>query len=354
MNIGIFSPYLSTLTGGEKYIFTAASCLSKEHKVTIFWDDPLILEKASEKFNLDLTNVTLSPNIFDNRISFLRRIFKTFSFDRILYLSDGSIPLVGCRLLIHFQFPVESINTNSFIFLFKKSRINKIICNSYYTKTFIDKKFNLKSFVLYPPATTSKSLINAKDRLILTVGRFSVLSNGTDFKKLAMLAETFKKFQKKRLKGWSLAIVTSVRGEDAKEFEKFEQGIKSSYIKIYKNTSHDQIDELYKKAKIYWHATGYGEDLQKNPELAEHFGISTVEAMSNGAIPVVFNAGGQQEIVKNKDNGYLWETQEEIISHTHKIAVDEKLYDVLKEKAVESANRFTKERFCEELNHLIW
>jgi len=281
MNIGIYSPYLETLTGGEKYIFTATSCLSKEHKVTVFWDDPAILEKASKKFNLDLKNVTVSPNVFKKEYGFLKRILHTVKYDRILFLSDGSIPVVGAKkLLIHFQFPVEWVNTNSFVFLFKKSRIAKIICNSRFTKNFIDKKFKVNSFVLYPPATTNEGEIPQKENSILTVGRFSVLPNGSDFKKLEFLISSFKKFQKKRLKGWKFNIVTSVLPTDMEKFAELEKKVKSTHINIYKNATFEEIVSLYKKSKIYWHASGYSENLEKHPDRAEHFGISTVEAMS--------------------------------------------------------------------------
>lgn len=355
MNIGIYSPYLDTLTGGEKYIFTAASCLSKEHKVTVFWDDESIIERASAKFNLDLSNVSVSPNLFSKNIGFFKRFSATLKYDRIFFLSDGSIPFVGAKkLLIHFQFPVEWVNTNSFWFLFKKSRISKFICNSRFTKKYIDRKFNVDSFVLYPPATNNEDKIPEKENLILTVGRFSVLPNGTDFKKLEFLAKAFKKFQKKRLKGWSLAIVTSVPPELNDTFSELEKKIKSTHIKIYKNASFDEIVSLYSKAKIYWHASGYKEDLDKYPERAEHFGISTVEAMSYGQVPIVINAGGQPEIVIDCDNGFLWNTEEELISATHKVAIDKDLMKKISERAHQTSHNFSKNRFCEELNHLIW
>lgn len=355
MNIGIYSPYLDTLTGGEKYIFTAASCLSKEHSVTIFWDDPSIVEKASEKFALDLEKVRVVPNIFNSSTGLFHRIIKTFNYDRIFYLSDGSIPLVGARkLLVHFQFPVEWVNTNSFPFLFKKSRISRIICNSHFTKSFIDRKFNVNSDVLYPPVSTSTSTQEKKDNLILTVGRFSTISNGTDFKKLGMLVSAFKKFKKKRLKGWKMAVVTSVMPDQEDEFKEFESSIKSQHITIYKNARYEQIIKLYSSAKIYWHAAGFKENLNIHPERAEHFGISTAEAMSYGAVPVVINAGGQPEIVRDTDNGFLWETEEELLEKTHKLAVDRELFNAVSVRAVESSQRFTEERFCEELNHIIW
>lgn len=355
MNIGIYSPYLDTLTGGEKYILTAASSLSREHKVTIFWDDPTITDKASKKFNLELNNVQVSPNIFSAKTGFIRRYIQTLKYDRILFLSDGSIPFVGAKkLLIHFQFPVEWVNTNSFLFLFKKSRISKIICNSYFTKQFIDKKFGVNSFLLYPPATTASSAKHKKDNIILTVGRFSMLKNGTDFKKLGIMVKSFKKFQKKRLKGWKMAIVTSVRPDLENEFKAFENSIKSSHITVYKNASFNETEEMYSKSKIYWHAAGFGEDLERHPERAEHFGISTVEAMSYGCVPIVINAGGQKEIVKDGDNGFLWDTEEELVEKTHKVAVDKDLLMKVGERAIESSERFSNERFSEELNHLIW
>ncbi len=354
MRIGIYSPYLQTLTGGEKYVFTAASCLSKEHDVVVFWDDKEILARASKQFNLDLENVKVVDDIFSHSYPPAKRFLSSTKYDRIFFLSDGSIPFIYCKLIVHFQFPVEWVDTNSFLFMLKNSRISKVVCNSYFTKRYIDKKFGKDSFILYPPASTNSEPLGEKENLILTVGRFSILPNGTDFKKLAFLAESFKKFQRKRLKGWRMAIVTSVKGEDEDRFNKFQSEIKNSKITIYKNASHEQIISLYKKAKIYWHASGFGEDLLKFPERAEHFGISTVEAMSYGAVPVVVDAGGQPEIVKENENGYLWKSEDELIKKTHKLAVNKDLFANLQEEGVETSKRFGKERFCEELNHLIW
>ena len=36
MRIGIFDPYLDTLSGGEKYMLSIASCLVQEYEVFIF------------------------------------------------------------------------------------------------------------------------------------------------------------------------------------------------------------------------------------------------------------------------------------------------------------------------------
>lgn len=354
MKIGIYTPYLKTLTGGEKYILSIASCLAKNNSVDIFWDDTEILSKASDKFDMFLEGVNIKPNIFAPQISLLKRLRETFSYDRIIVLSDGSIPIVASKeLILHFQFPVEWVNGSAPFTRFKMSRVSKVICNSYFTKKYIDRKFNIKSFVLYPPSDINTGSIPEKENIILTVGRFSMLPNGTDFKKLSVLVDAFKDFQKKRLKGWELAIVTSVLPENEKEYEGFAKSIKSQYIKIHKNIPFREISKLYGKAKIYWHATGFGEDMELYPDRAEHFGISTVEAMSYGAVPIVINAGGQKEIVENGKNGFLWNTKEELVRLTHKVATDNELMSELSLEATRSSKQFSKDRFCEDLEHVI-
>ena len=48
MRIGIYDPYLDSLSGGEKYMLCAAAYLADEHEVLIFWNDETILEGRIE------------------------------------------------------------------------------------------------------------------------------------------------------------------------------------------------------------------------------------------------------------------------------------------------------------------
>lgn len=56
------------------------------------------------------------------------------------------------------------------------------------------------------------------------------------------------------------------------------------------------------------HAKGLFVDEEKSSDLLEHFGITTVETMSAGCVPIVINRG-QPEIVK-EGTGYVWYTLE--------------------------------------------
>lgn len=355
MRVGIYDPYLDTLSGGEKYMLSIASCLSSEHEVSIFWDkekEAEIRQKARKKLGIDLANIKFYPNIFNKTISSVSRFVESRKFDVIIYLSDGSIPFIGTKLYIHFQFPIEWVNGKSLKTHFKLLFVKKIFCNSHFTKYFIDKKFNVKSKVLYPPIKIKKSSIG-KENIILHVGRFGVDRSGSNFKKQDVMIGVFKKMMDEGLKGWKFILIIGVKGEDKNKLNKLKQISKGYSIEVVENPSNEILWEHYSKAKIYWHAAGYGEDLQRYPEKAEHFGISTVEAMGAGCAPVVFNAGGQKEIVEDGRSGYLWDTLESFISKTNSLIKDEKLLKRISITAVKRSEIFSENRFCSDLKNII-
>ena len=53
---------------------------------------------------------------------------------------------------------------------------------------------------------------------------------------------------------------------------------------------------------------GLGEDAERHPDRLEHFGITTVEAMSAGAVPVVIGLAGQLETVRHGVDGFHFQT----------------------------------------------
>lgn len=356
MKLGIFDPYLDTLGGGEKYILTAAEYLSADHNVIIFWDPKdaeNIREKTKKKFNIDLKKVNFSPSIFAPNTPFLQRLKISRLFDAILYLSDGSIPLVGCNLYVHFQFPVEWVSSSDIKTKIKKFRIKKVFCNSVFTKNFIDKKFGIDSLILYPPADMIIERNVKKNNVILHVGRFGTTVEGKNYKKQDVMIEVFKSMVKKGLRRWMFKIVISVLPQDEEKIKVLKELAKDYPIEFIQNPSNMELARLYAQSKIYWHATGFGEDISLHPERAEHFGIATVEAMSAGSVPVVINAGGQPEIVDNNLNGFLWNTMEELEDKTSFLIKNESIWEKFSKNSQEKAQFFTKKRFCSELHKIV-
>jgi len=356
VKIGIYDPYLDDLGGGEKYMMTIAECLSIYYDVDIFWDQKKDIQSFNKRFSLDLTKVNIVPNIFSPKVLTVKRLLETRKYDAIIILSDGSIPLtLSKKLFLHVQQPLKNFNFKTSKDKLKLSRISAIFCNSEYTKSFNEKRFNLKSFVIYPPVSITSRKAK-KENIILTVGRFrikDVVTKTDDYKKLPIMIDAFKKLIKNGLTDWKFILAVSVMEKDTKAFEKIRESVKDFPIEFSINKSNKDLWEIYSKAKIYWHASGFGEDLETHPEFAEHFGISTVEAMGAGAVPVVINAGGQKEIVEEGKNGFLWNTLDELQSKTLSLTENEKLLKDLSEKAKKSSKKFSKERFCNEINNLI-
>jgi glycosyltransferase involved in cell wall biosynthesis len=112
------------------------------------------------------------------------------------------------------------------------------------------------------------------------------------------------------------------------------------------------VSDLYGRARLFWHAAGFG-SADSSPESSEHFGISTVEAMSAGAVPIVINKGGQPEIVEHGVSGFLWNTLDELREYTRLLAADEPLRLRMSNAARERAELFSRSRFVGEFTRLV-
>lgn len=335
-------------------MMTIAQCLSENHSVDIFWDNEKDLKELKQRFPLDLSKVKIVPNIFSSHVSIFKRLFLTKKYDAIIFLSDGSLPLVlSKKLFVHIQQPLKIMQAKSLLDKLKIARVNSFFCNSQFTKSFIDQKFHLKSVILYPPVALYPKNIK-KENIILHVGRFRVKNvKNDDYKKQAVMIKAFREMVTNGLKDWKFVLAVSIQEKDKEAFDTMKKSAAGFPIEFLVNKSNDELWEIYSKAKIYWHASGFGEDLEKNPEYAEHFGISTVEAMGAGAVPVVINAGGQKEIVNEGENGLLWDSIGELQAKTLKLINDRPLLDKLSKQAIESSHKFSAENFYQTLNNLI-
>ncbi len=353
--IGIFSPYLDTLGGGERYILTVAECLQHDYEVEIFWRDEKIIKSAERRFNLSLSESKINSKVFDilsRKSNLLQKYLYTKKYQSIFFLSDGSIPILFSKNnFIHFQMPFIGIRGKSFINQLKLKLIKKIICNSQFTKKFIDKEFKIRSLVIYPPVSVGDFRPKKKENIIISVGRFDNFSQN---KKQEFLIETFKKMSNNGFVNWRLILVGGISAKKGKDFYKYLKKEARGYkIDLIKDIEFKYLKLFYGKAKIYWHAAGFGEDSEKHPEKIEHFGISTVEAMASGCVPVVISSGGQKEIVKDGHNGFLWNTQKDLIDLTLYLSRNENLREKISKNSIESSREFSKVIFCRKIREIV-
>jgi len=165
------------------------------------------------------------------------------------------------------------------------------------------------------------------------------------------MIDSFKKiYDENEIKDWSFYLAGGAGYGDAEYVNGLKAQAKGYPIEILPNLPFNNLKKLYSESSIYWHASGYDE---VDPAKMEHFGITTVEAMASGCVPIVINMGGQKEIVDNGKNGFLWSSPEEMESKTLDLIKNQKLMHALSKAAQEKSEDFSKEKFVDQLNKLI-
>jgi glycosyltransferase involved in cell wall biosynthesis len=355
MKIGIYSPYLNTLGGGERYILLIASYLANQNTVHLFWDDKSITKKARLNLNINLERVNIIPNIFSNKnnlYKLLKKLKKTREYNILFYVTDGSLFFSLAKkniLIIHApsHFPPK----NSLINILKLKNWSTILCYSGYIQKFIKAQLKRDALIIYPPIAVDSFIPGIKKNIILSVGRF--FGGKPHSKKQDFLFNTFKELINEGLQGWQL-IFAGVADKTGEIFaKKLQKKIKNYPISIKTNLPFSLLKNLYSSAKVYWHATGFGEDLKKFPEKAEHFGITTAEAMAAGCVPVVINSGAQPEIVTDKKNGYLFNTKNELKQKTLSLMKNQNILKKLSRAAQKTVQKFSEQNFYQNIDDLV-
>ncbi|HEY8544195.1 MAG TPA: glycosyltransferase family 4 protein, partial [Acidimicrobiales bacterium] len=205
---------------------------------------------------------------------------------------------------------------------------------------------------LYPPVSTFPRA-DEKRPVILGVGRFFVPGTGHNKKQLELVGAFRQLVERGQAEGWELHLVGGCAPEHRPYFEQVEAAAEGLPVVLHPDASGAELRRLYGEASVFWHAAGLGEDAEKHPERQEHFGITTVEAMSAGAVPVVIDAAGQAEIVEPGVSGFRFTTVEELITHTEALLADEALRSRLSAAAEQRAADFAWPAFTESVRAQI-
>jgi glycosyltransferase involved in cell wall biosynthesis len=388
LKAAIYDPYLDTLGGGERYCLTVGEILLKHnYQVDLFWSgNQEIISLAEKRFNLKLDGIKCVPDIFglthkkidlieENiskslqsrlipKLNYFQKIknyfhkFKILSqYDLVFFLSDGSIPfLFSKKNFLHIQVPfiLKQNILDKIINLIKVKFIHNVICNSQFTSRFLTDFPKNKINVLYPPVDVEKfSTSEKKDNIILSVGRFDNILNA---KKQDVLIEAFKKLcQNNSNFDWKLILMGGSRDlpKDNHYLQHLQHLAKDFPIEFIVNPDFDELKHVYSQSKIYWHAAGFGVDEFIHPEQTEHFGMTVVEAMDSGLVPMVVAKGGLSEIVTESENGFLWQTIDELVAKTQLLLVTPVDLKNLSIKAQEASQVFSKQVFEAKLLDLI-
>ena len=367
MKIAIFHPQINNYGGGELVALTIASFLSKDHNIDVLSSFKTNKKQLEKFFSLDLNRVNFKVRKFANFIQKLPSVPSYKSSLQVKYLTDlNKYELVidtgtngwftkklKCKTVCYVHFPYfqpkkkgwKSITNFLLIDPRKAFQYDKIVCNSNFTKQYIQKLTNKDIEVITPPVDLDKIKPKLKGNIIITIGRF------TYEKKHEVMIEAFKKLN---VEGWEFHLIGSFQKNVAlyKEdyFDKLKKIAIGCLIFFHVNMPHKEVLEFLGKSKINWHARGYNEI---SPNEYENFGITTVEAMAAGCVPIVINKGAQPEIVEHGKNGYVWNKPDELIKYIQGLIDSESKMKKLSKAAMEKSKKYSAKLFEKKLTKVI-
>jgi glycosyltransferase involved in cell wall biosynthesis len=355
-NIALFCPYLSSLGGGEKVALSVASKLAVNNKVDIISEKYVDLKQAFRYFNIDFIpdNISLKQAKYTNvgkhfmarfiplpKIRFIFHHHYKFnlenndSYDLFINSAYYSYLRPAANKSIYILMfpqeikslpadrPVISIIENWIIkkFFSDYDNVSKFItdydlflANSKFTASVAKHRWGIsdnKLQVLYP--ICSSFMKKKKEKIIVSVGRIFPPDRFANNKNYKFMIDSFKKISFLHPE-WRYVIIGTCSKQDRHYLQELIRMSRGYPIDIITNANQTVLEEYIGKSSILWHACGYP-DIYNYPENKEHFGMSIVEAMSAGCVPVAYNAGGPKETVSG-DAGILWNNQSELINNT--------------------------------------
>jgi glycosyltransferase involved in cell wall biosynthesis len=211
-----------------------------------------------------------------------------------------------------------------------------VLTNSRFSRDAVRKAYpNVKPYVLYPPVDverfSSAYRCNARERKVLVIARFSPEKQIENAIKIAKLLKGNVRFE----------IIGSLIPANRRYFENLKKMILENklqeVIKLIPNASNLELLESMSTSRIYLHTM-----------IAEHFGVSVIEAMAAGLLPLVPCIGGSSEIVPSE---YQYDTLEQAVSRISE-NIDQVHYDK-REHIYNIATDYSIPKFRKELRRYI-
>ncbi len=359
-SLALYDNCLHFIGGGQKYGMTMALALQDIFDITILSNQPVNHRNILDWYDLDLSRCTFKiiPIPFYDKLGSLHLDpalveSKTQNPFHLISLESAKYDFFLNNTMLEMVYPLSNLSVMMVHFPERRPRYyfypdvyTAIMYNSKYTASWIKKKWKLEPHQhIYPPVdmevydgTTSKK------NIIISVARFE--EGGT--KKQLEMIKSFKRMKEiypEIALGWKLILVGG-SNPDNPYLQSVKNSLGHDHIDLKINIPADELKSLYRDAKIFWHLCGLG---QNDPAKIEHFGMTICESMQNSLVPIVFDGGGQREIVEHEINGFRVKSTFQLIQYTTQLMHDPIKLTTMGNAARLSSKAYDKTRFIKEV-----
>jgi glycosyltransferase involved in cell wall biosynthesis len=342
----VFNPYLATLGGGERYMFGVAEVLADSFDVVIAGRAvPSVTTLAGRGLPTNFEMIRMPDRRFGPASA---------SFDMTLVMAnDIPPPSRAPHNLLMAQFPFARFRPWRPIRAIHRARIlarYRTLVNSEFTREWTKTRWKIDATVVSPPIDRGVYQPASKRPVILSVGRFTTTGHT---KRHDIMIDAFRALPGEVKGSWTLVLAGASRSDrkSVSHVASLRERAAGENIHFAVNVAQEDLDQYLSEASIYWHAAGFGRS-PSHPEHAEHFGMATVEAMSWGAVPLVFDDGGQHEIV-TEDVGMRWSSVEELRTETVALIADPERRNILAAGATAASERYSTDSFAARLRSIL-
>ncbi|AEH08553.1 glycosyltransferase [Candidatus Frankia meridionalis] len=222
-----------------------------------------------------------------------------------------------------------------------------VMANSAYTRDWIRRLWRTDADLLYPPIQVARlAPAEERERSVLSVGRLFAPGLGHAKRQLEMVRWFGELYRSGALPGWRMHVVGGCEDSQLPYLEQIRDAARGLPVEIHPNAPRHEVERLLSTCSVFWSATGYGEDVDRRPWTAEHFGMTTVEAMAGGCVPVVIDSAGQREIVRHGLDGFRWTSPQQLASFSRRLATEDGMRRRLAASAIARAQEYSDTAFA--------
>jgi len=364
MKVLLVHPRLSVKGGGERVAIHSILAATKAgHEVSLlseefdeasfadFYGCPGLFDKV-DRFYYPAFKPVLGPRflLYQRLIYHWLRIRKAVSrdsFDIVLSTQDiGYVPSTHAPVIQYCYFPeyFSHLQTGSSpvwrlyyrpastYYRNRVRRVGILLSVSDFTRGFVAKKWERDSKTVYPPCPVEDysefTNVKSRENLVVTIGRIVPEKRFHLFIELARIVPRTR-----------FVAIGSLSDETSAYYDQLKKSAPENVSFV--------LSPLRKVRDILGRAMAYVHCAEN-----EHFGITIVEAMAAGCVPIVHDSGGPKEIVTS-DVGFRWSNLSVAARQIVMLAENDSLRRELSATASVRARQFRPEVFESEMTRIL-